>query len=179
MKEEFDRLYETYHQSLFQYLFYMIRNREIAEELVQEVYIKVLTSFQNFEGNCTERTWLYSVAKNVGIDWIRSQSRKKRKFEGIQFEWSERAFELSDNAPLPEEILIHKDEAELIYQMIGKCSKDQQQVIVLRYLQSLSISETAMVLGWTEGKVKSTQHRAIKALKHYMNGSRIKDLKAV
>ncbi|MDG5787963.1 RNA polymerase sigma factor SigX [Evansella sp. AB-P1] len=169
MREEFDRLYEMYHQTLFQYLFYMVRNREVAEELVQEVYIKVLHSYQSFEGKSSEKTWLYSVAKHVGIDWIRSQSRKKRKWVGKQFEWSEREFEIKDHALLPDEILVQKDELHQIYSVLKRCKEDQQQVIILRYIQALSISETADVLGWTQSKVKTTQHRAIKELKRYMN----------
>ncbi|MFA9556630.1 RNA polymerase sigma factor SigX [Evansella sp. AB-rgal1] len=169
MREEFDRLYDTYHNTLFQYLYYMVRNREVAEELVQEVYIKVLHSYQSFEGKSSEKTWLYSVAKHVGIDYIRSQSRKKRKWEGQKFEWSEKEFEIPDHALLPEEVLVQKDELQQIYNVLKQCSEDQQQVIILRYIQALSITETADVLGWTESKVKTTQHRAIKALKQHLN----------
>ncbi|PYZ92095.1 RNA polymerase sigma factor SigX [Salipaludibacillus keqinensis] len=168
MKEEFERLYNTYHHQLFQYLFYLVRSREVAEELVQEVYIKVLDSFDTFEGKSTEKTWLYSVAKHVAIDWIRKQTRKKRKAEGKEYEWSEREFEVEDKNPLPEEIVIQKDEVQQIYKMLEKCSEDQQQVVLLRYVQALSISETADILGWTESKVKTTQHRAIKMLKKHL-----------
>ncbi|WP_416148560.1 RNA polymerase sigma factor SigX [Salipaludibacillus sp. HK11] len=172
MREEFERLYHTYHHQLFQYLFYLVRSREVAEELVQEVYIKVLDSFNTFEGKSSEKTWLYSVAKHVAIDWIRKQTRKKRKAEGKEFEWSEKEFEIRDKSPLPEEIVIQKDEVQQVYKMLEKCSEDQQQVVLLRYVQSLSISETADILGWTESKVKTTQHRALKALKkHLQEGS--------
>ncbi|MBU9723780.1 MULTISPECIES: RNA polymerase sigma factor SigX [Bacillaceae] len=174
MREEFDRLYETYHHTLFQYLFYMVRNREVAEELVQEVYIKVLQSFQSFEGKSSEKTWLYSVAKHVGIDWIRSQSRKKRKMDGAQYEWSEKEFEVKDHAPLPEEILLQKDEMQQVYRMLALCSESQQQVIILRYIQSFSIAETAEILGWTESKVKTTQHRAIKTLQKHIEDHELK-----
>ncbi|MGJ9382744.1 RNA polymerase sigma factor SigX [Salipaludibacillus neizhouensis] len=164
MRSEFDRLYTAYHHQLFQYLFYMVRNREVAEDLVQEVYIKVLHSFETFEGKSSEKTWLYSVAKHVGIDWIRKQSRKKRKWEGKEYEWSEREFEIKDQSPLPEEVLLQKDEVQQVYRVLKTCTEDQQQVVLLRYVQSLSISETADILGWTESKVKTTQHRAIKTL---------------
>ncbi len=167
VRKEFERLYENYHHMLFNYLFYMVRSREVAEELVQEVYIKVLNSYDQYEGRSSEKTWLYSVAKHVGIDWIRKQSRKKRKWEGQEIEWSERDFEIKDFAPLPEEILVQKDEMQHIYNCLSKCTESQQQVILLRYIESLSISETAEVLGWTESKVKTTQHRAIKSLKKY------------
>lgn len=168
MREEFERLYNTYHHQLFQYLFYLVRSREVAEELVQEVYIKVLDSFDTFEGKSSEKTWLYSVAKHVAIDWIRKQTRKKRKAAGKVYEWSEKEFEVKDKNPLPEEIVIQKDEVQQVYKMLERCSQDQKQVILLRYVQSLSISETADILGWTESKVKTTQHRAISSLKKHL-----------
>lgn len=168
MREEFERLYSAYHQQLFQYLFYLIRNRETAEELVQEVYIKVLHSYETFEGKSSEKTWLYSIAKHVAIDWIRKQSRKKRRSEGKEYEWSEREFEIEDKQPLPDQIAAQKDEIQQIYQMLEKCTPDQQQVMILRYVQSFSISESAEILGWTESKVKTTQHRAIKSLQKHL-----------
>lgn len=171
MRVDFEYLYETYHHKLFQYLFYMVRNREIAEELVQEVYIKVLRSYSSFEGKSSEKTWLYSIAKHIAIDWMRSQTRKKRKWEGKQFEWSEREFEIKDPALSPEEAIEKKAEIEEVYQMLNRCTLDQQQVIIFRYIQEFSIQETADILGWTESKVKTTQHRAIKALKEMLNQS--------
>ncbi|OIJ15115.1 RNA polymerase sigma factor SigX [Anaerobacillus alkalilacustris] len=168
MNNEFERLYETYHHSLFQFLFYMVRNRQIAEELVQEVYIKVFKSYSSFKGDSSEKTWLYSIARHVGVDWIRSQNRKKRKFLGL-FSLSEKDYQIRDEDPLPEEIIVGQEELKEVYMMLGKCTLDQQQVIILRYIESLSITETATVLGWTESKVKTTQHRAIKVLKELLH----------
>lgn len=178
MNNEFERLYETYHHSLFQFLFYMVRNRQIAEELVQEVYIKVLNSYSSFKGDSSEKTWLYSIARHVGVDWIRSQNRKKRKFLGL-FELSETENQFRDENPLPDEIVVEKEEMKEVYQKLGECSLDQQQVIILRYIESLSISETATILGWTESKVKTTQHRAIKALKERLSTEDHSELKEV
>ncbi|PIB51893.1 RNA polymerase subunit sigma, partial [Pseudomonas sp. 2588-5] len=96
-----------------------------------EVYIKVLNSYETSEGKSSEKTWLYSIAKHVAIDWIRKQSRKKRKSEGKEYEWSEREFEIEDNDPLPEEIVVQKEEVQHIYKMLEKCSQDQQQVVLL------------------------------------------------
>ncbi|MGY4691218.1 RNA polymerase sigma factor SigX [Salibacterium sp. K-3] len=162
MKEEFERLYETYHHSLFQYLFYMVRDKETAEELVQEVYIKVFHSFDSFEGKSSEKTWLYSIARHVGIDWIRKQNRKKRKWLGVLGPLSKE--EVRDPAPLPEEVVSAREDAREVFDGMEHCTPDQRQVLVLRYMDSLSIKETAEVLGWSESKVKTTQHRAIKKL---------------
>lgn len=164
MSKEFERLYESYHHSIFQFLFYMVRNRQVAEELVQEVYIKVLNSISKFEGRSSEKTWIYAIARHVGVDWIRQQQRKKRKVLGL-FDLSQKEYQIRDEDPLPEELITRKEEMQEVYRMLKQCTIDQQQVIILRYIDSLSISETADILGWTESKVKTTQHRAIKNLR--------------
>ncbi|MBB5174238.1 RNA polymerase sigma factor SigX [Texcoconibacillus texcoconensis] len=179
MHEKFERIYDHYHQMLFQYIFYMVRNREVAEELVQEVYIKVLHSYDEFKGESSEKTWLYSIAKHVAVDWIRKQNRQKRRWLGKWFDVHERDFEVSDSEPLPEEIVIQRDEMKDVYKQLRRCRIDQQQVIVLRYLQGLSINETAEVLGWTESKVKTTQHRAIQKLKKHLSDYDDQELKEV
>ncbi|WP_078551261.1 RNA polymerase sigma factor SigX [Bacillus alkalicellulosilyticus] len=175
MESQFDYLYETYHQSLFQFIFYMVRNRETAEELVQEVYIKVLQSYESFEGNSSEKTWLYSIARHVAIDWIRMQNRQKRKWLGM-FSPIEKEI-IRDSAPLPDEVVTQREEIRQIYKGLQQCSVDQQQVIILRYIQSLSIAETAQILGWTDSKVKTTQHRAIKALKDIVEHPNLAEVK--
>lgn len=143
----------------------MVRNREQAEDLVQEVYIKVLRSYKRFKGKSSEKTWLLSIARHVAIDFFRKQKSRRRKISG-NLDWDEE--QLCDVQPLPEEIAIQKEEIQLLYRCLERCTIDQQLVIVLRFIQSLSITETAEALGWTESKVKTTQHRALKVLKKYM-----------
>jgi RNA polymerase sigma-70 factor (ECF subfamily) len=167
VKETFDRLYDEYHQALFQFLFYMVRNRESAEDLVQEVYIRVLNSYESFEGKSTEKTWLYSIARHVAIDWLRKQARRSKKFLFFDIKESENV--LRDQDPLPEELVAKKEAFKDLYKMLKRCSFDQQQVLVLRYIQSLSIVETAQILSWTESRVKTTQHRAIKEMRKWLD----------
>ncbi|MDX8364806.1 RNA polymerase sigma factor SigX [Cytobacillus sp. Hm23] len=165
MNTVFQNFYEKYHQDIFQFLFYMVRNKEQAEDLVQEVYIKVLKSSDQFEGNSSEKTWLFSIARHVAIDYFRKQKGWKQKIID-SFDWHKQP--VRDQTPLPEEIAVQNEEIQLMYKCLDKCTVDQRLVIVMRYLQSLSISETAEALNWTESKVKTTQHRALKVLKRYM-----------
>jgi RNA polymerase sigma-70 factor (ECF subfamily) len=165
MDSVFEELYEKYHHDIFNFLFYMVRNREQAEDLVQEVYIKVLRSYKRFKGESSEKTWLLSIARHVAIDFFRKQKSRRRKILG-KLDWSEE--QLGDGQLLPEEIAIQKEEIQLLYRCLERCTIDQQLVIVLRFIQSLSITETAEALGWTESKVKTTQHRALKVLKKHM-----------
>ncbi|MFD1738598.1 RNA polymerase sigma factor SigX [Bacillus salitolerans] len=165
MNTVFQELYEKYHHDLFQFLFYMVRNREQAEDLVQEVYIKVLKSYDRFEGKSSEKTWLFSIARHVAIDHFRKQKGWKQRLLET-FDWSTQ--QVKDDSPLPEEVAMQNDEIKMMYQCLNYCSVDQRTVIILRYIQSMSIAETAGALGWTESKVKTTQHRALKLLKVHM-----------
>ncbi len=166
MDSVFEDLYHKYHQDVFQFLVYMVQNREQAEDLVQEVYIRVLKSYETFEGKSSEKTWLFSIAKNVAIDHFRKQRNwKDRILE--KFDWGKQ--ELKSSEALPEEITLANEEIQALYKCLQNCSTDYRLVIIMRYIQELSIIETAEVLGWTESKVKTTQHRAIKALREEMN----------
>ncbi|CAG9622328.1 RNA polymerase sigma factor SigX [Sutcliffiella rhizosphaerae] len=165
MNTVFQELYEKYHHDLYQFLFYMVNNKEQAEDLVQEVYIKVLRSYDSFEGKSSEKTWLFSIAKHVAIDSFRKHKGWKNKLLET-FDWNKQ--QVKDCSPLPEEIALQNEQVQQMYRCLDKCKVDHRLVLVLRYIQALSIQETASVLGWTESKVKTTQHRALKVLKTYM-----------
>ncbi|ALC90078.1 RNA polymerase subunit sigma [Bacillus sp. FJAT-18017] len=165
MDSVFTELYTKYHQEVFQFLFYMVRSKEQAEDLVQEVYIRVLRSYSRFEGKSSEKTWLFSIARNVAIDHFRKQKGWKQKLLE-KFDWS--TAQVRDHQPLPEEIALQREEIKGMFKCLDLCTHDQRAVLIMRYLNDLSIAETATVLGWTESKVKTTQHRAIKVLKAHM-----------
>ena len=165
MDSVFEELYEKYHQDVFQFLFYMVKSREQAEDLVQEVYIRVIKSYSKFEGKSSEKTWIFSIARNVAIDSFRKQKNWKQRITE-KFDWSTQ--QVKNDQPIPEEVAIQKEEIQFMYQCLRKCTFDQSTVLVMRYLHDLSISETAEVLNWTESKVKTTQHRALKVLKKHM-----------
>ncbi|XXM74131.1 RNA polymerase sigma factor SigX [Lysinibacillus sphaericus] len=165
MNSVFDELYSKYHQDVFNFLIYMVQNRQQAEDLVQEVYIRVLKSYQNFEGKSSEKTWLFSIAKNVAIDHFRKQKNWKNRILE-KFDWGRN--ELASEEALPEEITMANEEIQELYQCLKQCPTDYRLVIIMRYLQELSIKETSEILDWSESKVKTTQHRALKWLKQEM-----------
>jgi RNA polymerase sigma-70 factor, ECF subfamily len=146
----------------------MVKDKQHAEDLVQEVYIKVLDSYDRFRGQSTERTWIYSIARHVAIDWIRKQQRRKKK-GFFQNEINEEQLIVKDDNPLPEEIVAQSETMKAIYQALDNCSVDQKTVVILRYIQGMSIAETAQSLNWSESKVKTTQHRAIKKLQKMLD----------
>lgn len=166
MDSVFNDLYEKYHHDIYQFLFYMVKNKEQAEDLVQEVYIRVLKSYDRFEGRSSEKTWLFSIAKNVAIDFFRKQKGWKQRILE-KFDWSTQQVK-DQTHPIPEDIAILKEEVMWVYRCLDQCTFDQRAVIILRYLHDLSIAETAEALGWSESKVKTTQHRALGVLRRTM-----------
>ncbi|QQZ10219.1 RNA polymerase sigma factor SigX [Heyndrickxia vini] len=165
MEKQFYEIYEKYHQNLFQFLFYMVKSREQAEDLIQEVYIRILKSYHQFENRSSEKTWIFSIAKHVAIDFFRKQKRWKHQLSD-SFDGETNL--ISDHSPLPEDIALQNESIQIMYRCLDKCKLDQRLVLILRYIQSLSIQETASVLGWSEGKVKTTQHRALKTIRSLM-----------
>lgn len=166
MNSVFDELYDKYHHDVYKFLFYMTKNKEQAEDLTQEVYIRILKSFHRFEGKSSEKTWIFSIARNVAIDYFRKQkSLKDRILE--RFDWAEN--QIKDVNKLPEEIILQSEDTSKLYSVLNYLTVDQRTVILLRYYHDLSITETAAILSWTESKVKTTQHRAIKKLKELLN----------
>ena len=158
----FHRLYEEYHHDVFKFLIYLTRNRDQAEDLVHEVYVRVLRAYAGFEGKSSEKTWLFSIAKNVAIDHFRKQSvRRKHAFD--KFDWEKS--QLTSTGTLPDELLVINEKMQGLLNALETCTGDQKMVIHMRFMHDLSIAESAEILGWTDGKVKTTQHRAIKSLR--------------
>lgn len=84
----------------------------------------------------------------------------------IFFDWETE--QLHSTTPSPEDVLQASDEFMQVQSALEHCTGDQKMVIIMRYFQDLSIAETAQILDWTEAKVKTTQHRAIKFLRQQL-----------
>lgn len=167
MKVTFDEIYDNYHQDLYRFIFYMVKDKQVTEDLVQEVYIKILKSQSSFKGDSSQKTWLFSIARYTTIDYFRSKKRMKERILEF-FDWGEKGELLKDNQPLPEELLIEDEQMQLVYQYLDKCSADQRSVLILRFIQSFSIRETADILNFSESKVKTVQHRGLRVIKKHL-----------
>src|SRR5690625_7340567 len=99
MKAVFEKLYDRYHHDLYRFIFYMVKDQHLTEDLVQDVYIRVLQSYESFEGKSSEKTWLFSIARLATIDYFRSQKRKRHKVLGY-FDCGQKSEEISDEQPI-------------------------------------------------------------------------------
>ncbi|GKV67921.1 ECF RNA polymerase sigma factor SigX [Sporosarcina sp. NCCP-2716] len=158
----FHHLYETYHRDVFNFLTYLTKDRQLAEDLSHEVYVKAIPAYSSFERRSSEKTWLFSIAKNVSIDHFRKTAVRARHADQF-FDWDTR--EVAASSKTPEQEAIEQEEMRTVIDLLDGCTLDQRLVIVMRYVNDLSIAETAEALGWTAGKVKTAQHRALKKLR--------------
>lgn len=164
MKDVFERFYDNYHHDLYRYIFYMVKNKQLTEDLVQEVYIRVLQSYQSFRKESNEKTWLFSIARHVTIDFFRKQNRRRNRILDY-FDWGTKGESIQDPLPEPEDIVIKDEALREVYDYLDVCSEDQKNVLILRFIQSFSIKETAEILNMSISKVKTTQHRGIKKIR--------------
>ena len=164
LKEIFDK----YHKKAYSIAYGVVRQREEALDVVQEVFIKLFRSIKNFKGRSHFYTYLYRMVMNTAID-------HKRK-AGKQFMSSldeEGSFEPSDEAEKgPERILLQKELEERVKRAMDKLPDEQKAALVFRDVEGLSYQEMAEAMGCSIGTVMSRLHygrkRMQESLKDYV-----------
>ncbi|MED4015577.1 RNA polymerase sigma factor [Sutcliffiella cohnii] len=147
-----------YNKDIYHFLLYYVGSGDI-DDLVQEVFIRAIKSFDTYQSKSSEKTWLFSIARNVGIDEIRRRKRARVK-TALRFT----SFEQKEEQT-PELMLKWSENNRDLYKVINSLKSNYRDVIILRALKELSVPETADILNWNENKVRITYHRALKALK--------------
>ena len=169
---DFQKIYDVYQPKILRYLTYLVGEHE-AEDLTQEVFVKVNRAINTFRGDSTLSTWLYRIATNAGIDRLRSPSFRQIPQGGlltISVENSEAKFDVKNvwtgEKPLSsEQELVRKQMNECIKEFIGKLPETYRTVLVLSELEELGNKEVAEILGVTLSTVKIRLHRAREKLK--------------
>ncbi len=158
--EELEDWYNLYSDALFKYICVMTRDYQQAEDLTHETFIKAYNNYETFQRHSETKTWLFRIAHNVTIDFL----RKRKPLRIIESFLQNK----KDSNPLPEDMLQLKEEARELYKALGQLNPSNREVIVLRKIKGFTIKETSEILGWSENKVKVTLHRAIPILKNQL-----------
>ncbi|MGG1664309.1 RNA polymerase sigma factor [Brevibacillus sp. NRS-1366] len=157
LSEQIKCMYQQHYRDVYHFFLLFTGTKSQAEDLTQEVFIKVLKAFPTFQNRSAIKTWILSIAKYTGIDYHR---RKKL----IHFS-SQLLRILPSKNGLPEQLLEEKEERARLAGALCKLGPKYRMVIILRCVNELSVKETAEILGWSESKVKVSYHRALKRLK--------------
>lgn len=156
--------FEQYSDDIYHFLLYRTHSLDV-EDLVQEVFIKAIKGYESYQEKASPKTWLLSIARNVAIDEYRKKTRLKWR-NIIPFEEKHEP-KLNQT---PENIFQAKKEFKELYDAIQSLKPNYRDIIILRGMKELTVAETAQVLNWSENKVRSTYHRARKALLQKLGG---------
>ncbi|HVN56536.1 MAG TPA: sigma-70 family RNA polymerase sigma factor [Anaerolineaceae bacterium] len=157
--EAFGQLYERYVGRIYNYIYYRTGNAFDAEDLTARVFFRAHNHIGHFRNmGVPFSAWLYRIAHNLVANWHRDNSRRHE-------------VPLEDNIPLhhkvdlPETLLISNQEMEHLLEKIRKLSEDRQQLIILKFVEGLSNAEIGVIMGKSEGAVKSLYHRTLLTLR--------------
>jgi len=165
-----DRLIEQYQHRLLRYLVYLTGNRELAEDLFQETWIRVLERGHQYDGKHEFSTWLYAVARNLTIDYLRKKS--PASLDGLMEKEERDPLEPADTRPLAWEVVAQQEQAERISAVLAGIPAEYRETVVLRFQEGLALEEIAAVTRTRLGTVKSRLYRGLNMLMSRLKGAR-------
>jgi RNA polymerase sigma-70 factor (ECF subfamily) len=162
-----DELIVRYQHRLMRYLLYLTGNREMAEDLFQEVWMRVLVRGSQFNGQARFDTWLFTIARNLVIDMRRKRTTSSldELFEGGSDDDRPMSFEVADGAPTPLDRFSNLEDRERIAAALLLLDTLHREVLVLRFHEELSLDEIAKVTQAPLSTVKSRLYRGLAAIK--------------
>ncbi len=162
--EILDQLIELYQHRLLRYLLFLTGKREVAEDLFQETWMRVLVRGAQYNGKARFDTWLFTIARNLVIDLSRKRQMASLD-EMSEAGEDERPFEVAIDGPSPfEQFATREDRAE-VQEVLLKLEPNYREVLVLRFHEELSLEEIATVTRAPLSTVKSRLYRGLAALR--------------
>lgn len=162
--ELLDVLIETYQHRLMRYLMFLTGRREVAEDLFQEVWIRVLRRGSQYNGKARFDTWIFTIARNLVIDLSRKRTMASldEMREGGE---DERPFEIAEDGPSPLERYEFQENAAELATVLQGLEPSYREVLTLRFHEEMSLDQIATLTRAPLSTVKSRLYRGLAALK--------------
>ncbi len=154
----FSDLFDRYYDVVFRYVLFRMNDRTLAEDVTQETFLRALRRITSvtYQGRDIG-AWFVTIARNLIFDHVKSS---RYRLESTTSD----IVELSPSTHGPEQQVLDMATNEELLRCVRKLNADQQECISLRFLQGLSVAETAKIMDRNEGAVKALQHRAVRRL---------------
>ncbi len=159
-----DQLIVEYQHRLLRYLLYLTGNRDLAEDLFQETWMRVLLRGAQFNGSARFDTWLFTIARNLLIDFRRRRTMSSLEELSSHTE-DDRPFEISSPDPDPFERYVASENRTVVAEALLSLEPLYREVLVLRFHEELALDEIAAVTGAPLSTVKSRLYRGLAALR--------------
>ena len=165
-QKAYEEILNRYRPGIFNLVLRMVRNREEAEDIVQETFIKAFNALSTFSEEYALSTWLYKIALNNCIDHFRKKKLQTLSLDKpLEGKDSDLKRELPDRGLTPEGAVLRSERHQLVREAIEKLPEHYRRVIVMRHQEERSYEEIAQILGVPLGTVKARIFRARELLK--------------
>ncbi|MGW0708560.1 ECF subfamily RNA polymerase sigma factor, BldN family [Streptomyces sp. NPDC002643] len=156
--EAFGRLYDQYSDTVYRYIYYRVGGKATAEDLTSETFLRALRRIGTFTWQGRDfGAWLVTIARNLVADHFKSSRFRLEVTTGEMLDANE--VERS-----PEDSVLESLSNAALLEAVRRLNPQQQECVTLRFLQGLSVAETARVMGKNEGAIKTLQYRAVRTL---------------
>ena len=157
----FAELYDTHVDSVYRYLLYRVREPSDAEDLTSEVFTRAFANIHRYRWQGKSfLAWLYTIARNAVTD------RRRRDRPTVDIE---DAYGLAEGGPTAHERAVHGEEVDALRGAVKHLTSEQQEVLVLRFVENLSSRQVAKILGKNEGAIRALQFRALGRLRKILH----------
>lgn len=170
----FDVLVEAYSGRLYGYVYRLTGLREDAEDLVQEVFVRLVRMLPDYEHDGRFEGWLFRIATNLARDRLRRRKRTQPAgsldtFEAGDGEQAAESFDPADAAgPPPDGALELREDADALQSAIARLPAAEREVVMLRHFSELSFAEIAELMGTPLGTALARAHRGLNKLRTWM-----------
>jgi len=149
-------LFERHQTMLYNFFLRLTANRAASEDLVQEVFIRILKYRAGYQGGSRFAVWMFQIARNAHVDFLRKSK--------AELPLDDQFTEMPSTEPLPEDQFEAGQEAALVRRALDRLPAKKKEILVLCRFQNLKLQEIAELLGCQVGTVKVQVHRALKDL---------------
>jgi len=170
--ELLDRLIEKYQHRLLRYLVYLSGRRDLAEDFFQETWVHVLERGGQYDGRHEFSTWLFTIARHLVIDHLRS--KRPTSLDSLADQDDLAPFDIpAAGQPSAFDATVQREQNEQISAGMQHIATEYRETLVLRFQEGMSLEEIASVIGAPLGTVKSRMYRGLSALAPWVKGARL------
>jgi RNA polymerase sigma-70 factor (ECF subfamily) len=160
----FEQLVNRYLKAIYNFLYQFTKDRDSLEDLTQETFIKAWKNIRKFDSRKNFRTWLFTIAKNTAYDFLKK--KKTLPFSNfIDDEGNNKLENLSEDQPLPDEILVKADSAKELEKKLQEIPDNYRIILLMHYKDDFSLQEISEILNLSYNTIKSQHARALASLR--------------
>ena len=158
-------LLTKYRAPVIHFLYRMVQDQAVSEELAQEVFLRVYRSRETYEPTAKFTTWLYRIATHLALNWLRDQKNERSQQRLDETSDDAPAREVADRSPSVEQRLLHQVNVKEVRQAVAALPDKQRAAVLMHKYDEMEYSQIAKVLSCSESAVKSLLFRAYETLR--------------